>query len=142
MRTALKVSTMALLGSGALLLVLGLIIWTERGPHEQFVAVHIALGSVLILSLWTICAIAARSGVPSRLVAIAAAWGVVVVVLGLSQEDLVQGDRHWTIQVLHVAVSMGAIAWGRRLVGMIRRVQFARGPGPQSRATVPSTVGR
>jgi hypothetical protein len=43
------------------------------------------------------------------------------VVLGLAQEELVTGDLHWTIQVAHLAISMGAIWWGRRLVSLMRR---------------------
>jgi hypothetical protein len=114
---ALPVAMKALIGSGALLLILGVIIWVADA--HQLVGVHIALGVVLILSLWTICAIAARSGVPAGAVAFAAAWGVLVVVLGLSQEELVPGDGHWTIEVLHLLISMGAIWWGRRLARMI-----------------------
>ncbi|HET9723195.1 MAG TPA: hypothetical protein VFR44_05055 [Actinomycetota bacterium] len=113
----LPVAMKALLGSGALLLVLGLIIWVADA--HQLVGVHIAFGVVLVLSLWTICAIAARSGVAAGTVAFAAGWGVVIVVLGLSQEESVPGDLHWTIQVLHVAISMGAIWWGKRLAKMI-----------------------
>lgn len=115
---ALRVAMKTVLGSGALLLVTGMIIWVA--DTHQLIGVHIAFGVVLVLSLWTICAIAGRSGVPVGTVVFAAAWGVVVVVLGLAQEELVPGDRHWTIQVLHVAISMGAIWWGRRLAKMIQ----------------------
>src|SRR5262249_14817576 len=48
-------------------------------------------------------------------VVLAAAWGALVIVMGLVQEALAPGSWHWTIQVLHVAISMGAIWWGRRL---------------------------
>ena len=113
----LPVAMKALLGSGALLLVLGLIIWVADG--HQLVGVHIAFGVVLVLSLWTICAIAARSGVAAGTVTFAAAWGVLIVVLGLSQEELVPGDLHWTIEILHVVISMGAIWWGKRLAKLI-----------------------
>ena len=117
MKTAIKVSLAVLLGCGALLLVLGLVIWT--GDADGLIPVHITLGVVLVLTLWTIAFIAARAGVPTRTVAFAAAWGVFVVLLGLAQEDLLTGSWHWVIQVLHVAVSMGAIWWGRRLVKLI-----------------------
>jgi hypothetical protein len=128
MRIAIKVALAGLLGCGALLLVLGLIIWAGIGDHEQLVAVHISIGVVLVLTLWTIAAIAARSGVPARTVSFAAAWGLLVVLFGLAQEDLLTGSWHWTIQVLHVAISMGAIWWGRRLVQLMRRAQSASQP--------------
>src|SRR5512132_1095615 len=128
MRTAIKGALAILLGSGALLLVLGLIIWTGIGDHEELVAVHISIGAVLVLTLWTIAAIAGRSGVAASTVAFASAWGLLVVLFGLAQEDLLTGRWHWTIQVLHVAISMGAIWWGRRLVQLIGRAQSASQP--------------
>ncbi|HEU4355907.1 MAG TPA: hypothetical protein VFT27_10000 [Actinomycetota bacterium] len=132
---ALPVAMKALLGSGALLLILGLIIWVADA--HQLVGVHIALGVVLVLSLWTICAIAGRSGVAAGSVAFAAAWGVLIVVLGLSQEELVPGDLHWTIQVLHVVISMGAIWWGKRLAKMIGS---RRALSPSSQSALTSSV--
>jgi hypothetical protein len=128
MRTAIKVALATLLACGGLLLVLGIIIWTGAGDHEQLVAAHITIGVVLVLTLWTIAAIAARSGVPAGTVAFAAGWGLLVVFLGLAQEDLLTGSWHWTIQVLHVAVSMGAIWWGRRLVQLIGRARSVSQP--------------
>ncbi|MGA9162326.1 MAG: hypothetical protein WB297_15890 [Actinomycetota bacterium] len=121
MKTAIKVALATLMGCGALLLALGLVIWI--GHSEQLIAVHIAIGIALVLTLWTICAIAARSGVPAGAVAFAAAWGLLIVVLGLAQEDLLPGSWHWTIQVLHLVVSMGAMWWGRRLVRLIGQAQ-------------------
>ena len=126
MRTALKVAVAVLLGCGALLLVLGIVIWTGHG--DQLIPVHIALGVVLVLTLWALAAIAARSGVPVGTVVSAAAWGLLVVVLGLLQEDLLAGAWHWTIEVLHLAVSMGAIWWGRHLVELIARPRSVREP--------------
>jgi hypothetical protein len=117
MKTAIKVALAALMWCGALLLVLGILIWTGNG--DQLIPVHVVFGIVLVLTLWTICALAARAGVPAGTVAFAAALGLLIVVLGLAQEELVPGSWHWTIQVLHLVISMGAIWWGRRLVRLI-----------------------
>jgi hypothetical protein len=117
MRNAIKTALAVLLGCGALLLVLGIVIWTGNG--DALIPVHITIGVVLVLTLWTITFMAARAGAPAGTVAFAAGWGVLVVILGLVQEDLVTGSWHWTIQVLHLAISMGAIWWGRRLVKLI-----------------------
>ena len=116
---ALKVLLPMLRVCGGLLLLLGLIIWTGNG--DGLIPVHVTIGVVLIVSLWTIAVIAARAGVSASTVALAIGWGVLVVVLGAVQEDLVTGEWHWTIQVLHLAVSMGAIWWGGHLVQLIRR---------------------
>jgi hypothetical protein len=136
---SIKVALAVLLGCGAVLLVLGLIIWT--GAADALIPVHVAIGIVLVLTLWTIAAIAARSGVPARTVAFAALWGLVIVLLGLAQEDLLTGSWHWTIQVLHLAVSMGAIWWGRRLVKLIGQARSAVAPGFAQPPAVSSTPG-
>ena len=132
MGTALKVAVTTVIACGALLLALGIVIWMGNG--DGLIPLHIGVGVVLVLTLWIICAIAARSGVPTGTVGFAAGWGVLVVVLGLAQEKLVPGDLHWTIQVLHVVVSMGAIWWGRRLVGLIARARSASASGSMQRA--------
>lgn len=129
MNTAVKVARAVLMGSGALVVVLGLIIWT--GNADGLIGIHELLAYVLVLALWTIAAIAARSGVSWRLVVLAVVWSVVAAVLGGYQEKLVEGDWHWTIQVLHLVVGMGIMAWGQLLVIVIRRKAAAgalRGP--------------
>jgi hypothetical protein len=134
MRTVMKVAVATMLACGGLLLVLGIVIWT--GSADQLIGVHVALGVVLIVSLWTIIAIAARSGVPMNIVAFAAGWSLVVVILGLAQEELVPGSWHWSIQVLHLGISMGAIWWGRRLAGLIRQARATASPANE-RGLVP-----
>jgi hypothetical protein len=119
MRIAIKAALAVLLGCGALLLVLGIVIWTGHG--DQLIPVHITIGAVLVLTLWTIAYMAARARVPAVTVAFAAGWGLLVVVLGLAQDALLPGTWHWTIQVLHLVISMAAIWWGRRLVELMRR---------------------
>ncbi len=44
-----------------------------------------------------------------------------VLFFGIAQKQLVPGDWHWTIQVTHVVISMGAVWWGRRPVSLMRR---------------------
>jgi hypothetical protein len=140
MRTVMKVALRTLIGCGGLLLVLGLVIWTGHG--DALIPVHIALGVALVLSLWTIAGIAARSGAPFPVVAIAAGWGATVVLLGLTQEALLPGGWHWTVQVVHLVISMGAIAWGRRLAQLMRRGASARAPIGSPNPGVVSTASR
>jgi hypothetical protein len=123
------VALKTLLGSGGLLLALGLMIWIGVGG-PAIVAGHVALGFVLVLSLWILAAIAARSGVSTSPVALAVAWGFLVLTFGLAQRRILPGQWHWTIQLTHVFVSMGAIWWGRRLLGLMRRGQISPTPSP------------
>ncbi len=105
--------------SAAAQLGLGAVIWT--GEADQWIPLHILIGMVLVLSLWTIAAIAARSGVSAGLIAAAVAWSMIAPILGTTQEGLLEGDWHWTIQVVHVLVGIGVALWGRALVVRIRK---------------------
>ena len=123
------VALRTLLGSGGLLLVLSLMIWIGAGG-PAIVAVHVALGVVLVLSLWILAAIAARSGTSVSPVAFAVFWGFLVLAFGLAQQRILPGQWHWTVQLTHLFVSMGAIWWGRRLLGIMRRGQISPTPSP------------
>ncbi len=117
--TALNMSQAALVASGAVLLLVGLIVWTGRA--DELIPLHLLIGLVLVLSLWTIAAIAARAGVSGKVVGAAVGWSLLAAVLGTTQQTLLSGDLHWTIEVLHLLVGMGVIGWGRILVVLTRR---------------------
>jgi hypothetical protein len=119
MNTAIQVARAILVGSAALLLLLGLSIWI--GGADQLIGIHADLGIVLVLSLWTIAAIAARSGVSIWLVVAAVAWSVGATTLAVFQDQLLVGDWHWVIQVLHLVIAMAMVAWGQILVIATRR---------------------
>jgi hypothetical protein len=106
--------------SGVLLILMGIAIWTGRA--DQVIPVHELLGFVLVLSLWTLSYFAARGGVPMRWVVLAVAWGLVAPILGLTQQNLVTGDWHWTIQIVHLLIGVGAIGQGENLAGRMRRL--------------------
>jgi len=114
MRMAITGVHMTLRASGLLLILLGVTFWT--GLALQLVPVHEFLGFVLVLSLWTLALFAARAGVSNRWVALAVVWGLVAPILGLTQDRLLTGDWHWTIQVLHLLIGLGAIGQGEGLV--------------------------
>jgi predicted CoA-binding protein len=117
--TLTKVAQATLLASGALTLLLGLVIWTGRA--DWLVGVHGGLAFLLVFSLWAIAAVAAASRVSIALVALAVAWSLGAIVLGGAQEEILKGGWHWTIQVLHLMVSMGVIGWGLVLIAVMRR---------------------
>jgi hypothetical protein len=120
MKTATTVVHMTLRVSGLLLILLGLAIWTGRA--DGVIPVHEFLGFVLVLSLWALASFAARAGVSMAWVAVAVAWGLIAPILGLAQDRLLMGDWHWTIQVLHLLIGLGAIGLGENLVQRMRRV--------------------
>jgi hypothetical protein len=94
-------------------IVLGVLFWT--GNATGLIDLHQFLGIILVLSLEVLVFAAARAGVDRRLVTIAGIWGVLVVALGLSQDNLLQGSAHWVIEVLHLLVGLAAIAQAEAL---------------------------
>jgi hypothetical protein len=127
MRAATTVAQMTLRGAGVLLIVLGVTFWT--GHAVQLVPVHEFLGFVLVLSLWTLAGIAARAGVSPGLVVLAVVWGLIAPALGLAQDRILTGDWHWTIQVLHLLVGLGAMGQGE---GLAARIRQKIGTSPQA----------
>jgi hypothetical protein len=93
--------------AGVIQLLLGLAFWT--GNLLGLVDLHVLNGILLVLGLWTQAALAARAGVEPRLVAVAAVWGLVVVIVGLTQTDLLTGSLHWLIQVIHLLLGIGLL---------------------------------
>ena len=105
MTRAATIAQMTIRVSGVLLILLGLAIWTGRA--DQVVPIHELLGFVLVLALWTLSFLAAP-------------------ILGLTQQNLVTGDWHWTIQVLHLLIGAGAIGQGENLALRMRQLGSPR----------------
>jgi hypothetical protein len=94
-------------------LVLGVLFWT--GNALDLVPLHQTIGFLLVFGLWTLAILAARAGVRPPQVALAAVWGLVVLVLGLTQTELLVGSAHWLVEVLHLLVGIAAIGMAEGL---------------------------
>jgi hypothetical protein len=94
-------------------LVLGISFWT--GHTFNLIGAHMLLGLAIVVCLWISAIVAATARVQAGLVAAAFVWGAIVVALGITQDSLVPGAAHWTIQVLHLLVGFGAIGLNERL---------------------------
>ncbi len=103
---------------GLIQVVLGLAFWT--GNATSLIPVHMLVGLVLVLSLWALAVLAARSGASPGFVALAIVWGLIVPVLGLTQTQLLPGSVHWVIQVVHLLVGLAAIGMAQGLAARIR----------------------
>jgi hypothetical protein len=113
MKTAVTIAQVLVRATGVIQLVLGLLFWT--GNATGLVPLHMLIGFLVVLGLWTVAGLAARAGVQPGLVALAAVWGLAVAVLGLTQEELLPGSAHWLVQVLHLLVGLGAIGLSENL---------------------------
>jgi hypothetical protein len=110
MKTATTIAQMLLRLAGLIAIVLGLLFWT--GNFLQLLPIHMLAGIVVVLSLWTLAGLAARAGVPIGLVALAIVWGLIVPILGMTQN-----------QLLHLLLGLGAIGQGEGLAARIKRAR-------------------
>ena len=113
MRSTITATQMGIRVVWLVQLALGVLFWT--GNATGLVDLHQLLGILLVLALWTQAVLAARAGVEPRLVAVAAIWGLVVVIVGLTQTSLLTGSLHWLVQVIHLLLGIGLIGLAERL---------------------------
>jgi hypothetical protein len=102
---------------GLALMTLGALIWT--GNFDQLIFVHMSLGIFLVLMLWLAATLAAFRRIPPMLIIAGAAWGLVEIALGLTQERLILGDAHWVIQLVHLLFGLITIALTQILASRI-----------------------
>lgn len=100
-------------------LVLGSLFWA--GNATSLTDLHQLVGIVLVISLEVIVFAAVRAGVDRPLVVLAGIWGIIVVVLGLSQQNILTGSAHWVIRVLHLLVGLAAVGLSETLSGRIQQ---------------------
>jgi hypothetical protein len=118
MRRATTTAQMLVRAVAVVQLVLGGLFWT--GNALDLVPLHQTLGFLLVFGLWTLAALAARAGVRPPLVALAAVWGLILPILGLTQTNLLVGSAHWLIEVLHLLVGLGAIGMAEGLAARVK----------------------
>lgn len=123
MKTATTVALMLVRITGLLQIIVGVLLWT--GNLLNLVPLHTLIGFVLVLSLWALALLSARAGVPIGLVALALVWGLITVILGMTQTQLLPGSAHWVIRVLHLVVGLGAMGLGEALAARGKRLRMA-----------------
>lgn len=133
MQTAATIARRVVGLTGVTQVALGLLFWTHRAL--TLVPVHMAVGLLFVLAVWTLAGLAARAGVRLALVLLTVAWGILVLALGITQGRLLAGSAHWVVEVLHLLVGFAAMALAARLTAQIRRqrrdrVEPEASPGP------------
>jgi hypothetical protein len=123
MRVTLTIAQMLVRITGVLLLILGLLIWTEGA--FSLIGIHMLLGIVLVLSLWVLSALSVQAGVPVGLAASTAVIALVVIALGMTQTSILPGPNHWIVQVVHLLIGVSAVAMGEAIGGRMRRNRLA-----------------
>ncbi len=111
--------------AGVLQIVLGLLFWA--GFALDFVGLHMLLGMLIVLKLWTLAGMAAWARVSPALAALAVVWGLGAPVLGLTQAQLLPGAAHWVVQVAHFVVGLVAICLAEMLAQRLRKRESGAG---------------
>ena len=85
MKTAINTTLLIIRIAGLIQIVLGLAFWTNN--LLNLIPIHMLIGLILVIALWVMAALAARSGVNMGFVALVAVWGLIVVVFGVTQSE-------------------------------------------------------
>jgi hypothetical protein len=122
MKTSATIAQMLVRAGALFQIVTGLLFWS--GNLLALVQLHMLIGFIVALSLLVLAGLGAWSGLPAGRVVLAIGWALLVPVLGMTQTQLLPGDLHWIVRVVHLLVGLGAV-WMAE--GLARRVRA--GPG-------------
>jgi hypothetical protein len=98
---------------GAAQILIGFAIWFGWAPNT--VVLHTALGSLFVLVLWIIAAIALFALSKRAVALFALLWGALVLWLGMAQTALLPGGAHWAVRLVHLLVGLAAIGLAESL---------------------------
>ena len=103
-------------------LILGIIFWTGNADSLQIV--HILLGIIAVLALWTIgIAQGLRRGGSFGIALATFIVGFLAALVGLFQKGWLPepNANHWIIQVIHLLIGLSMIGLGEMINGRSRR---------------------
>jgi len=112
--------------AGTVALVLGLLIWTLQ---LNSINIHMLFGLLVTISLLVISFLAVFSRGLRVLGSIGIVYAFILPLLGLNQDTLLIGNLHWLIQIMHMLVGIGALAYAGIISTRYRRLRQAN-PSP------------
>ncbi|GGI66867.1 hypothetical protein [Deinococcus humi] len=101
--------------AGIVALGMGLAFW--GGSGYALLSAHQGLGYLVTVALLLLAVLGFGRGVAPGLLGLALVWGLVVPAIGVLQLRLLPGDLHWIIQVFHLLLGVGAIAFSEIIAG-------------------------
>ncbi len=104
--------------TGPIQVLLGLLFWT--GHALPLLPLHLGIGMAFVLALWVLAGLAAWAGLRPALVALVAAWGLIIPAFGMAQTRLLLGPAHWVVQAAHLLIGLLAMVMAARLARFIR----------------------
>lgn len=107
-RTAILVLTWIVRVAGIVQILLGLSIWI--GPGLPYTWLHIQTGVLIVAGLWILAVLALIVRGRPALAGFALLWGLALPAFGMVQSEILVGEWHWIVRVVHLL--MGLIALG------------------------------
>src|SRR5438445_1237982 len=101
-------------------LALGILFWTGNADSLQIV--HIVIGILVVLSLWTLGIAQGLQGGSFGLALATFVVGFLLALVGLFQKQWLVGSNHWIIQVIHLLLGLSAIGIAEMINGRYRRM--------------------
>jgi len=120
--------------------VLGIVLWTGHGL--SLVQVHMGLGSLFVLGVWTIAAVCAHAGAPRGGALGVAIVGAIVLLFGMTQTRILPGSQHWVVAVVHLLLGFAAMATAGRLTTLVPGMEHRPTHGHGPRHEPVGTLGR
>jgi hypothetical protein len=112
MNSAARVAQLTVRGVGLLALILGLLFF--GGDARGLIPVHMLLGLIVVIALIVLSVAAIRAG-RGGLGGGGIVLALLLLVVGMGQAQMLPGDSHWIVQVVHILLGMGAIGLGEVL---------------------------
>lgn len=109
--------------AGSVALVLGLLIWAFQ--LDNITTIHMLFGLLVTLALLVISFLAALTRGLRLPGIIGIVYAFILPLLGVNQETLLVGNLHWLIQVIHMLVGIGALAYAGMISVRYRRLKQA-----------------
>jgi len=121
-----QIASMALRLFFIINLVLGLIVWISG--QDTLVGLHMLIGILFVISLWVFSALVGLQTGNVGLVAGCFALGLVIAIVGLTQQSILEGNGHWIVQVLHLLLAVIAIGFAEMYGARARRAAKVKTP--------------
>lgn len=116
----MKLSTMLLRVFFLVNLILGILFWSGNEPGG-LVLLHMLVGIAFVALLWVIGTIAALRTGSIGLQVSTFVTGLVIAIVGLSQQQILPGSSHWIVQVIHLLLAVIGIGLAEMCNGRVRR---------------------
>ena len=117
---SLRTLSMTLRGLFLLMLILGIALWTGKADGVKYV--HMGLGIVFVAVLWAIGVIGTMRTGKIGLQVGTFVLGLLLAIVGMSQEHILTHSGHWIIQVVHLLLALLSIGFAEMIVGQAKRV--------------------